>query len=339
MRAHLPVVLREQFGVARERAGLLHVLHLVFRDELWKRCRREQARAEAAAVRAPPQRHDGHAHVERLTGREAARVGRRIEGDVDVPVLFEIVLAKGTQLDAGDRQAERREPRARERASVRHGECLSLEHEAAVRQRVEDGAPAEQRLVGELREVVEAAERHKAVPLVGDVRRYLRHLAHRAGRVAELAVRQADDPLQKRRLARALRQRHAVDEEAVHGGKPRRRHIAEPRDLHGRRMVGERRQRVVLRMAREIHEDVDVILRDEACGRMCGTSAHIAPLHGEMAEPARDLVDRSRRVDVDGERLRREIAQKRREEIRHRVQAEITGNIADAQAQIGRAHV
>ena len=71
-------------------------------------------------------------------------------------------------------------------------------------------------------------------------------------------------PLDKGVLVSTGRHRDIIDEDAVDGMESRRRDIAEPRQRDGRRVERHDRQRIVLRMTREVDEDVDLVFADDA---------------------------------------------------------------------------
>ena len=76
------------------------------------------------------ERHDGHAHHERLACREPAAVRRRVERDVDVGVLLEVVGAVRPELDARGVDADFAKPFVCLVAAVRRARDFPFDDEA-----------------------------------------------------------------------------------------------------------------------------------------------------------------------------------------------------------------
>ena len=92
-----------------------------------------------------------------------------------------------------------------------------------------------------------------------------------------MAVRQADDLLGKGGVCCPCGVNVHIRKHIVNGGQPRRVEIADARHLHGCRFVREHGQAVVLRVPREIDENVDLVRayeRRDLCRRH---SLYVAP--------------------------------------------------------------
>jgi hypothetical protein len=64
--------------------------------------------------------------------------------------------------------------------------------------------------------------------------------------------------------------------------------IALPVHLDGRRLAREQQRPSAAGVAREVDEDVDSVLPDQAGGRLTGQRGDVAPLVAQLHEPTRD---------------------------------------------------
>ena len=101
---------------------------------------------------------DGHAHIKSFAGRGAADVRERVERDIDVVVLFEIIGAVRTEFDAFNRETQFAQPFADDRDAVVEAENFALQNQPRIADGVEDGAPQIQQVVGDLGEIIKATE-------------------------------------------------------------------------------------------------------------------------------------------------------------------------------------
>ena len=143
-----------------------------------------------------------------------------------------------------------------------------------MRHGIEYRTPEEKHLIRHLIEIIEAAECHISVVF---------HWRRGNGgeilgqHIAEMAVRQADDLLGKGRVCCPCRVDVHIREHIVDGRQARRVEIADARHLHGRGSMREHGKAVVLRVSREVNENVDLV-RAYACrDLLCGHPLYVAP--------------------------------------------------------------
>ena len=154
----------ERSCIGGERTCLLHIfVRRMCTAGVGKAEVRQDARAKACAMTCARQRDDGHAHVERVTCRTAARVRECVERDVDLAVGREVLRRMAFGSDAGEVDARRLQAAERLLSAVRRIEDRRLEEEARAWHGTEDLRPKMQALVRDLREVVETAERNIAL--------------------------------------------------------------------------------------------------------------------------------------------------------------------------------
>ena len=118
-------------------------------------CIREETHTEPCAVALPCERHHGYAHRERLTGRNPARIGKRIERDIHIPVLRQIVTAEPAHLDTRSGNPTARETLRDHRAPLLMVKDLALDEETRPRHRIQHLPPEAQHLIRHLIEIIE----------------------------------------------------------------------------------------------------------------------------------------------------------------------------------------
>ena len=306
---------REQYRIARERDGFLHVFLVIPARELAEADVLEQAIAEARTMAPPVARDDRHAHVERIARRAAARVRIRIEQQVDILIAREILRRDVLELELPGPEADVQQ------AAARHAHRIDLlravlDEDMAPRHGAHDAQPEAQHVIRELPEIVEAPKDDGAVHMV-----FMRCPEHaRRGRIAEMRVRHPQDGLREVLLVEARRIAVRVAEEIVDGLRPRGRHVADARDLHRRGPVAHDNHRAAAAAVHfEIEQDVDFVIPDVLrdipiihVARVHAQLLHLA-LHLVRIEVARlaELVhiDLERAAVVRHQELRREDAQ------------------------------
>ena len=145
----------------------------------------EDAAAETRAVRISLERDDGHAHVERIERRTAARIGECIERDVDIMILVQVFTSIGTQLDACRLNACRLQSLKCGGASLLARKGGGFQEQTRLRDCGKDLRPCRERLVRSLGESIETAEGHKTFPQAW---RSARKRCARLGRIAEVRM-------------------------------------------------------------------------------------------------------------------------------------------------------
>ena len=178
-------------------------------------------------MRISPESDDGHAHVERIECRAAARIGECIERDVDIVILVQVFTRIGAQLDACRLDACRLQPLKCGGASLLTRKGGGFQEQTRVRDCREDLRPCRERLVRNLGESIEAAEGHEAFPQAW---RSARRRRSRLGRIAEVRMCEHEQFLRKERRFLDARRRAVepyVPDHIVDRRKPRRREVAD----------------------------------------------------------------------------------------------------------------
>ena len=279
----------------------------------------------------PAERHNRHAHRERLAGRDAARIGERIECNIHIRVLCEMRAAEPAHLRALHRNARARKTFRCDLPPLGAVKEFALDEETRSGHSLQHALPECEHLVRRLAEIVEAAERCTAAPLHrqrGDIGQI------RAQRIAKVAVRQAYDLLRKGFVRRACRVHIHIREHVVYGRQSRRIEIADARHLHRCRLMREHGQAVVLRMPRQIDENIDLVTPHERCRLLRRHAADIPPRIGSRAQLPGGFVRGAVRIAVHRECRAVKELQERLQQRRHRMRAQIGRDIADADAVV-----
>ena len=313
-----------------KRCRLPHVVCRIRRCQILQAEIGEDAEAEARAVRISLEHDDGHAHVERIERRAAARIGKRVERDVDIMILVQVFMRIGTKLDALAVDSHRLQTRECRRASLLARKGGGLQEQARVRDCSEDLRPCRERLVRRLGESIEAAEGHEAFPQAW---RSARRRRSRLGRIAEVRMCKHEQFLCKERRfldARRCAVEPYVADHIVDCGKPRRREIADTRHLHGRRAMGEHGKRRAARMTGEIHEDVYAVLVDAPRRLPRQERRDVSPSVDETHDAAALLILGAVLVAIDLEALSVVMREERLGKAQHDMTAQVGRDIADA---------
>ena len=175
----------KKLRILGKRCRLRHIICRIRRRQILQTEIGEDAEAEARAVRISPKSDDGHAHVERIECRAAARIGECIERDVDIVILVQVFTRIGAQLDACRLDACRLQPLKCGGASLLTRKGGGFQEQTRVRDCREDLRPCRERLVRNLGESIEAAEGHEAFPQAW---RSARRRRARLGRIAEVRM-------------------------------------------------------------------------------------------------------------------------------------------------------
>ena len=241
----------------------------------------------------------------------------------------EIVRLRRREINACEVDPRRLQLCRREPLPVGRTENRLLEEESAPRHLPQDLRPGREHPIIELRERVEAAERHIARPAAGRLARRRRPVVPH---VAELAHGQAVETLREIRVAAALwRLDHLIRQHVVHARHARRAEIADGRELYRGRAIGEHGQEVPSRMPREVDEDVDLILTDLPRDGTGLHALHVAPGRHLRAQLPAHIVLRPVLIAVDIEHAAVVVHEQRIGEKRYDMAAEIRRDIADTQ--------
>lgn len=293
----------------------------------WERMVRP-ARETGGAAR---ERDDGNAHVQRVEGRRSAGVGKRVEGDVDAVVEFQVVMRgevahefQAVGVDAFGRKLRE------DGAVVGGGE--RVKDQPRVGNVSQEPGPRMTGLRGYLGEVVEAAEGD--VALRGGGRRdglggVMRELVTPIRPETERFFHERRFP-----VGRGIKVR--VGKPVVDGFVAGGTAIGEVRDGQGRGLAAEHQHAVVFRVNGKVDEDVDLVGADQVGQLFVGKVGGVAPDVGVLAEHsgkggrAPDVA-----VAMDREAGVVVVSQQRKEEQPDRVVAEVGGDIADLQRAVG----
>ena len=322
--------LLQERGRLREGHGELDVLLARAAGEIAESRVLQQAVAEPLAVPPPVPRDDGHAHVQRLARRTAARIGVGVEHDIHIVVPLQIVPRRILQrkLPGLESRGEHTPPHDLHEARLVAG---ILDEEMAARHAPQDLEPVRQHLIRDLEVVVETRKddgimRPVGLPLIAQ---------HARGwRIAEMRMRQADHLLREVLVVQAGWVAVDIPEEIVDGLRPGRAHIADARDLHGRRPVAHDHHRAPARRVDiEVKQDIDFIVIDDLCDL---THRHIArekPHDLDMlAQHIRELIlDLPQAVGVDLKLVRLVRREQLQGKIAHDVLREFPREVADAE--------
>ncbi len=158
-------------------------------------------------------------------------------------------------------------------------------------------------------------------------------------RIAEKASREPHERLAVQGVGLPWRIGDGVGEAVVHLLEPGRVGVAEVGDLHRCDAAREYRQAVSPRVSGQIHENVDGVATHDGGRVIVIETAQVAPSIGALAQLTGDgILAGHVRVAGHREPVPIEIPDEGRDEIRHRVVAQVRRDVADVQAA-GRAEV
>ena len=192
---------------------------------------------------------DGNAHVERIAGRPTARPRKGVERDIHIEIAIHIISRSLLKLHAAHIKAEPLQPLVGRLHHPRFRIGIVFEKKPRLRHTFHNLLPRTQHRIIEFLILIEGGELDVAAP---PRRRPRRSREVRIPIIAEL-TRQAQEFFHIERLAAAPRGvAVVVRHEVVHGRKPRRCHVAKPRELERCRFPREGGKPCARRMSRKI---------------------------------------------------------------------------------------
>ena len=289
---------------------------------------RQQRIGEAGTASLPVQRHNGHAHVECITGRAAARPWVRIKCNVHIEIALHIVCRCRLQNHAREVESEPLQSHACRLHHCRRKEDLRFQQQLRRRHTLHDLAPEEQHLIRKFAVLVEYAKEDMP-PLSCRRSRWSRKPCTR--HVDELA-RQTDELLRKVALAyTANRIAKSICQEIVNGLKPGGRCIAKPHHLHRRRPTREHGKRSARRMTRQVNEYINLIRMNPRGNFLRRILSQITPHSGMRTQCRRHLIRilcRTVHIDLEVRVVIRR--QQRLHEMLQDIATKIRRNVANA---------
>ena len=239
----------EEIEISRQSHGRLDIVREAGRCEIGESnvCQNTVRKPRAVTLRIVGDDRD--AHVERIAGRPAARPRIGVECDIHIEIAQHIVPRRLLEHDAAHIKAEPLQSRVCRLHHPRFRIGIVFEEKPRLRHTFHNLLPRTQHGITEFLILVEGGELDIAAP---PRRRSRRSRKVRIPIIAEL-TRQAQEFFHIERLAAAPRGVAAVvRHEVVHRPEPRRRHIAEPRELDRCRLPCEGGKPCARRMSRQI---------------------------------------------------------------------------------------
>ena len=309
-------------------------------DEVGEADGGEEADADARHVAVAGEGEDGDAHPEGFAGGGGAVVGEGVEGDVEAVVAFEVAGVVGEFGEEGEAVGgDGVFGEELVEAGGGFGAGGGFEGEAGVGDGLEDAGPEVEGGVVDFGEVVEAAE---GDVVVGEVRGRGDGGSAGEGGEAPGGLREAEEAF---RVVGGLRKLLAgnwigdgVGEAVVDGGEAGGAGVAEPGDLERGGFSGEEHEAAIGGVSGEVDEDVDFVLADLVEGVLVGEVGEGMPLVGGGAEAGGDFVG----LEIVGIAGDMEVGmvvgfQQGEEEEGDGVEAEVGGDVADAEGAVGGA--
>ena len=249
--------------------------------------------------------HDGHAHPKCLAGRHAAGVRERVKRNVHVVVFGGMFGSVAAHFHAFKVEAETLQAFGDEFAPVFRRKNFVLEYEPTFRHAVENFFPRGKNRVGDFRVIVETAKGDKTVARAGRLVGGFNFGQLRI--VTNVRLRQANQLFGEITfVARAVNVRQKI----VEAVKPRRIHVTDARNLHGRRTIRRHAKSVARRVTRQVNQNVNFVFANQSRRLKVRQVADVAPNVRRLVKVFGDVVGcRHGRIKVRREKIFVQVAQ------------------------------
>ena len=313
--------------ICSKRHGFFYIFIRRCRTALRQANIHQQTITKTCIVPLACQRNDRYAHIERVTGRTAARIRIGIQCNINLFIDIQIRDTERPQNKPLLCYPRRPDTPERKLFAIRIVEDFRLQIQLAALCPPQDFCPKPQHLIGNLREVIETAKSYMTCPQ----KRSRRHPSRTVmPHIAKVASGQPQEFLRKKGII-SLRIRIRICKKIIHIRQSGRRKVTNAGNLNRRRPVSKRQQEIISSMSGQIHKDIDFIPPDQSCSRRSFQTPYIPPYINHRAEFTARTVFYAVCIAIYLKALRVIIFQEGIAEKRHHMKMQVRGNITDPQ--------